>query len=248
MKGSIFAGRFEALVGSERFERILGGVSAAPTILIAGEPGTGKSSVALQLAASLGGAVSGTGAIVRAMAATEGMTLAEYNRLLEADPDADLALDARAAAMIAHGDAVVFESRLAGHLGAWLRSHGREGLATLLLRCAPRELARRLVTREGSARLGAEVACTLAEAGDVQTLDECIVALEASQNPDARAAVPVLAAQIARTAAERRRMLERYGVRVDDPRAYDAVLDTSALSVTECASRALRLAGLDPPP
>lgn len=174
------------------------------------------------------------------------MTLAEYNLHLAQDPAADVTLDARAAAMIARGDAVVFESRLAGHLGTWLRGRGRAGLKTVLLRCAPVELARRLVTREASPQLGTEVVRVLAAAGEMLTLPDYIIALASSQSALARAAIPMLEAQIHRTVADRRRLHERYGVEVNDPEAYDAVLDTSALDVTACTTQVLALAGLRP--
>jgi cytidylate kinase len=243
---STFGARFESLVGRMGVESIISVMRSAPTILLAGEAGTGKSSVAAALATALGGTVCGTGAIVRTMASDTGVTLAEYNRHLAQDPAADVALDARAAAMIARGDAAVFESRLAGHLGTWLHSRGRAGLTTVLLRCAPVELARRLVTREASPQLGTEVVRVLAAAGEVSTLTDCIIALASSQSALARAAIPVLEAQIHRTVADRRRLHERYGVEVNDPAAYDAVLDTSTLDVTACTTQVLALAGLRP--
>jgi hypothetical protein len=102
------------------------------------------------------------------------------------------------------------------------------------------------VTREASPELGAEVARVLAAAGELSTLPDCITALASSQRALAQAAVPVLEAQIHRTVADRRRLHDRYGVEVNDPAAYDSVLDTSTLDVAACTAMVVALAGLRP--
>lgn len=244
MTRSAFATRFEALLGTERVGAILASLGDAPTILLAGDPGTGKSTIAAQVATQLGGAVSGTGALVRAMAITSGMTLAQYNRHLELHPDADVALDAHAAEVIARGEVVVFESRLAGHLGNWLRARGRHGLTSILLRCEPREQACRLIAREASPRLRGEIEPLLAAGPEPRSLGDCLATLRATGFSSAREAIPVLEAQVARTDADRARMLARYGVGIDDPSGYDVVLDTSGLGVTECTARILQTVGI----
>jgi cytidylate kinase len=241
-----FATRFEELLGTARVASILASLRDSPVMLLAGGPGTGKSALAARLAELLGRPASGTGAIVRAAAAASGRTLAEYNRRLELHPEEDAALDARAAAAIARGDVTVFESRLAGHLGAWLRAHGRRGLTSIVLRCDPHEQARRLLAREASPRVREELEPLLKTARGVESLDDVLVTLRASRAPLVAEAVVVLEAQASRIKAERARMLARYGVVLDDPSVYDAVLDTSRLGIAECASRALRIAELAP--
>lgn len=70
--------------------------------------------------------------------------------------------------------------------------------------------------------------------------------MRATGSSSAREALHVLEAQVARTDGDRARMLARYGVGIDDPSAYDVVLDTSGVDVTECMVRILRSVGISP--
>lgn len=139
MSGSRFASRVEDLLGVDRTAAILRAMTSVPMVLLAGDPGVGKSAIARGLAQSLGGSAGGTGACVRALAASRGLSLEAFNASLAAHPEEEVAIDALAAETVARGEIVVFESRLAGHLGRWLRGHGRECIFTLYLRCEPVE-------------------------------------------------------------------------------------------------------------
>ncbi|MFO0647982.1 MAG: AAA family ATPase [Polyangiales bacterium] len=241
MTHASLAEAFDCRLGTAGVTAITATFVDAPTILLAGDPGTGKSAIAANLAAQIGRPAAGTGSLVRATAAASGMTLAEYNRHLATNPDADVALDVAAATLVARGDVAVFESRLSGHLGGWLRSLGRRGLISILLRCEPREQALRLLAREASPSLFDEVEPLLTDALSVRSLDECIAPLRVFHCIAARKAVEVIEAQAARTRTDRERLRALYGIACDDPSAFDATLDTTHLTVQQCADVVMRL-------
>ena len=205
-------------------------MSDEPVILLAGDPGVGKSTIARALAHRLGGSSGGTGSCVRAMAASKGLSLEAFNALLAERPDEDVAIDALAAQRVARGEFAVFESRLAGHLGRWLRNCGRVGAVAIYLRCAPVEQALRLLRREGSLAMREVAAAYLADAR-FDSLEACASALREGAMGDAAA---ILERQAARTAADRARMRALYGVELDEKGLYDEVIDTTRASIDGC--------------
>lgn len=239
MSQASFGARFEALLGTRRVAEIIDALGTRPVLLLAGDPGVGKSSVARALAARIGGAAGGTGACVRAEATRRGFTLEAFNSFLVEHPEEDISIDAAAAITVACGDVAVFESRLAGHLGWWLRGHGRAGLRTVYLQCAPHEQARRLLAREGaSARHDATVSRMEAAA----TLADCARVLR-DAGAEMEAAAEIVEAQASRMTEERRRLYERYGAILDDPTVYDEMIDTTQATIEECVEWILRAAG-----
>jgi predicted cytidylate kinase len=113
-------------------------------LTISGLPGSGTSTVAREVAAQLGIERLDGGAVFRAMAAEQGLSLAAFGAVAEHDPAIDLELDARLASRARDGD-VVLESRLAG----WIVAN--EGLAgtRVWLTCDDEERARRVGLRDG---------------------------------------------------------------------------------------------------
>ena len=86
-------------------------------ITISGVPGSGKTTVARQLAGRLGLPHVYAGDLYREEARRRGLSLAEFNELCERDHSVDRALDAAMAERAKQGD-VVLEGRLAGYLAA----------------------------------------------------------------------------------------------------------------------------------
>lgn len=229
MSAAVFAARFQGLLGAARVAQVLSAMSDRPGILLAGDPGVGKSTVAKALAARLGGDCGGTGASVRAAAAERRLSLADFNALLAARPEEDFAIDARAASVVARGDHAVFESRMTGHIGRWLGARGRSRLVTVYLRCEAPEQAVRLAAREDPSADRGAIEWAL-RAIPTSALDACARTLRGAGAAVAGAAA-VVEREAARLTSERARMWERYGVELDDPSVYDLVVDTTALSV-----------------
>jgi cytidylate kinase len=84
-------------------------------VTISGLPGSGTSTVARQVAETLGLEHVDGGTVFRAMAAERGLDVRAFSAVAEADPGIDVELDTRLAA-IARAGGVVLESRLA----AWI--------------------------------------------------------------------------------------------------------------------------------
>jgi cytidylate kinase len=82
-------------------------------VTISGLPGSGTSTVAQLVAVALGVDRVDGGTVFRAMAAERGLDVAAFSAVAEADPDIDIELDRRLAAIERTGS-VVLESRLAG--------------------------------------------------------------------------------------------------------------------------------------
>jgi predicted cytidylate kinase len=112
-------------------------------VTISGLPGSGTSTVARSVASALGIERLDGGAVFRALAAEQGMTLAEFGAYAETDPTVDLELDTRLAARAAAGD-VVLESRLAG----WIVTNERLDATRVWLACSEEERARRVGARD----------------------------------------------------------------------------------------------------
>jgi len=84
-----------------------------PVIVVSGQPGSGKSTIARRLAEELGLRYVYTGEIFRSIARSMGVSLAELSRVAEEDPRIDLEIDRRTLEEAVKGG-VVIDSHLAG--------------------------------------------------------------------------------------------------------------------------------------
>lgn len=114
-------------------------------ITISGVPGSGKTTVARQLAERLGVPHVYAGDLYRQEAKRRGLSLAAFNALCEGDHSIDRALDAAMAEHARRGD-VVLEGRLAGFLAA----ENRLDALKVWLDASDETRARRVAQREGS--------------------------------------------------------------------------------------------------
>lgn len=114
-------------------------------ITISGVPGSGKTTVARQLAARLGVPHVYAGDLYRQEAKRRGLSLAQFNALCERDHSIDRALDAAMSEYARRGD-VVLEGRLAGFLAAADRLEALK----VWLDASDETRARRVAQREGS--------------------------------------------------------------------------------------------------
>lgn len=212
-----------------------------PVLLLSGQQATGKSTAAKAVAGRLGGPAVGVGAVVRALAVQDGVSLAEMNRRLAADPAGDLRVDAAAVRAVIEGRAAVLEGRMAGWFGRWLRSRGAMTVRTALLICTPRERALRWVFREigPEARLRAEAVLGPDEGFDLASM----LRILATRGIEGAVALATRADEIAdRDALDGARLRGLYGVGFDDPRAFDLILDTSHRVPADSADRLSALA------
>ena len=240
MSATHFGARLEAKLGTTRVESILRAITDRPVVLLAGDPGVGKSTIARELARRVGGSAGGTGSCVRAEAAARGLSLEAFNSVLQADPREDSAIDARAATSIARGDSIVFESRLAGHLGRWLTAHGRSGISSIYLSCEAVVQALRLLEREDGRASRDLIEPLLRAPPMAASLVECAVVLRGHPGPASKA-VTIIEREAARTISDRARLRSLYGVEFDDPSACDHVVDTTLSSVAACVDSVLAL-------
>ena len=84
-------------------------------ISLAGDLGSGKSTVADILIKQLGAEYYCTGAIVRSIAAERGMTVGELNTYMETHPEIDHEIDAGIAALSDDPRMLIIDSRMAWH-------------------------------------------------------------------------------------------------------------------------------------
>ncbi len=84
-------------------------------ISLAGDLGSGKSTVADILVKRLSAEYYSTGAIVRSIAAERGMTVTELNKYMETHPEIDREIDAGIAALSDDPRALIIDSRMAWH-------------------------------------------------------------------------------------------------------------------------------------
>lgn len=84
-------------------------------ISLAGDLGSGKSTVADILISRLGAEYYSTGAIVRSIAAQRGMTVGELNKYMETHPEIDHEIDAGIAALSEDERFLIIDSRMAWH-------------------------------------------------------------------------------------------------------------------------------------
>ena len=85
-------------------------------ITISGPPGSGKTTVCRLVADRLHLEVVVSGKIFRQMAQESSMSLADFGRLCEVDPETDKRLDARVVEIAQTKDNILVEGRLAAHM------------------------------------------------------------------------------------------------------------------------------------
>jgi cytidylate kinase len=226
MSPAAFGIAFERVAGSGAVARIVDSFTDTPVLLLAGDQVSGKSTAAKLLADRLGGTAGSTGALVRMRAAELGLTFDAYNARLRHDPEVDVRHDHLAASAIAAGRVVVFESRLAGHLGSWLRALGRTELHSVYLHCPPIERALRVLERATSAAVRERVARTLDDVPDA-TFEQIVRRLAASPEPGVLGVAEQLRFAAARDANDQARIRAIYGVDYTDISVFDARIDTS---------------------
>ncbi len=83
-------------------------------ITLSGQPGSGKTSVAREIADKYGFVIVSAGEQFRKLAAERGMTLEEFGKLAECDKSIDLAIDQRQKELSTKHPNVIVEGRLAG--------------------------------------------------------------------------------------------------------------------------------------
>ena len=228
---SVFASKFEnhidRVLGRQALHDLRSCFSDLPVILLSGDQLTGKSTAASIIGTQRSVKTGGTGGIVREMAADAGVPVEEMSLRLENDPDADVKLDFSAARSIATGTVGVFEARLAGYLGAWLRSLGRKNLFSAYLFCPPSEQALRYVYREVSpdARIKVEELAQLPPEAD---LAACLRIITECSIPEVQGIDRRVEEIAERDELSAGRLLELYGVDHRDTSVFDLIVDTSS--------------------
>ena len=87
-------------------------------ISLAGDLGSGKSTVAKILLAELGAEYYSTGSIVRSIAERMGMEIGELNVYMETHPEIDTEIDDGLVALASDPRALIIDSRMAWHFTA----------------------------------------------------------------------------------------------------------------------------------
>ncbi len=110
-------------------------------ITISGPPGSGTTTVAKLLAERLGFKLISAGELFRRLAAERGMTLEEFSRYAESNPDIDFYIDKLQREMANREDDVVVEGRLSG----WMVKDAFK----VWIYASPEVRYRRIAKREG---------------------------------------------------------------------------------------------------
>jgi cytidylate kinase len=84
-------------------------------VAVSGQPGSGKTTIAREIARILGVPLVSSGTLFREMATKMGMDLIEFHKYAEANPEIDKKVDSLAVERAKAGDVV-----LEGHLTAWV--------------------------------------------------------------------------------------------------------------------------------
>lgn len=113
-------------------------------VAIAGLPGSGKTTAARLAAHALEVRLVSAGGIFRALAAEEGLSLAEFSARAEQDARIDKALDQRMAQEARKGDLV-----MEGRLTAWVCREFKVAAYKVRLDASERARAERIAKREG---------------------------------------------------------------------------------------------------
>jgi cytidylate kinase len=233
--------RFEAALcavgGRFAIREVDDSFTETPVILVAGDQASGKSTTAKELARHLGGAVGSTGNVVRRMAAERGLTFEAFQAELTNDPQADARNDLSAVQAIAAGKVVVFESRLAGHIGSWLRSRGRRGLLSVYIDCSPRERALRVLERATCPTTRARVATlTPPQEGDLELLLKSWADID---DAAVREVSTALRAAASRDRTDCDRIRKAYGLDYSERSDFDLTVDSSQATVAEIVEHVL---------
>jgi cytidylate kinase len=227
-----FEAAFTKVAGKEALDILKSTFTKTPVVLIAGDQLTGKSTAAKAVAAALGGAPSGTGALMRAMAAERGVTIEQLSKDLATEPDTDVKIDFEAAKKIGAGGASAFESRLAGHLGQFLKKLGRENILSVYLVASPQERALRYLQREVSPEARQRLEPQLKLPADAD-LEEALAALVALNDPEASAIAGRMKDIANRDNNDLKRLKTLYGVDYQDRSSFDIVVETSGKTPEE---------------
>jgi cytidylate kinase len=232
----------ERVLGREAVEAMRAAGGSTPCLLIGGLQLSGKTTVAKRLAELLGGLAGSTGQVVRAQATAREITVEEMSAALEASPEEDVRMDYEGAKLVARGEVVVFECRMAGHLGQLLRGLGRPALFSVFLSCGPRERALRHVARHLGADVRERIEPYLPEVGgpDFQWWLEAVGELVAPA--EQAVLVSTIGPAVERDLRERARLQQVYGLDLADTGAYDAVIITDGKTVEEVVEEVLRVA------
>lgn len=113
----------------------------AMRVTISGPPGSGTTTVARLLAEKLGFKLISAGEIFRKLAADRGMTLEEFSKYAESNPDIDFYIDKLQKEMAEREDNVVVEGRLSG----WMVKDAFK----VWIYASPEVRYRRIAQREG---------------------------------------------------------------------------------------------------
>jgi len=114
-------------------------------ITISGPPGSGKTTVCQILSQRLGLEVVVSGMIFRQMAKERHMSLADFGKMCEGDPQVDLALDERMVEIAREKENVILEGRLTAYM---LTRNGLDALR-VYMDADLDERAKRVAEREG---------------------------------------------------------------------------------------------------
>jgi cytidylate kinase len=241
-----FTSKFEAAVqrvlGGDALRELRSSFSDVPVILLAGDQLTGKSTAARGLAQRHSSRAGSTGSLVRAMAAEAEVSVEEMSLGLQDDPWSDVRLDFGAAWSIAAGEVRVFEARLAGFLGAWLRSLGRQNLFSAYLFCPPREQALRYVFREVSQQARAKVEQLLELPPEVD-LATSLRIISRSALSEVQGIDQLVEKIAKRDELSSERLRKLYGIDHRDTSVFDAIIDTSCGTPRETVLAIERSAG-----
>ncbi|MEK6823131.1 MAG: (d)CMP kinase [Nanoarchaeota archaeon] len=179
-------------------------------ITISGDPGSGKSTAAKEIAKHLrlnhysGGDMRGL------LAKDHGMTIDELNKLGENDPSTDRDIDERIAKLGKEEDGFVIDSRLAWHF-------------------IPQSIKIYLTT---DVRVAAQRIFK-----DIQLKDKAPV--DRSDEPEYKDVDDVVKHIKARVASDKKRYKKYYDIDHTDMSHYDLVLDTTALTLPQTVERIL---------
>lgn len=235
-----FRREFTRVLGTGSVGELVRDFATTPVVLLGGDQATGKTTAARAIARALDGPAGSAGAIVRAEAVALRISFETMHARLSADPDRDVRHDHLAAEAIGGGRIAVFEGRLAGHLGAWLRSLGRTRLVSVYLHCPARERALRWLARSTSLELRREVERRIDIPADAD-FEASIAALSALRDRRVEPLADALARTATRDREDRTRLAALYGFDYGDNAIFDAVLDTSGSESPETAKRILEL-------
>jgi cytidylate kinase len=230
-----FASAFARVVGDSAVSDLAAMITDKPVLLFAGDQLTGKSTLSKALARHIGGdtgVAAGTGAIVRKLASERGIAVEEMAKVLKDEPSTDVRIDYRACEMIAAGEVSTFESRLAGQLGAFLKSLGKSNVISVYLRCSPKERALRYIAREVSPEARARIEPLLDVPADAD-LRACLAVISSIEHDAAKKVAANFHEIAGRDDTDFERLRTLYGVDYRETSSFDLVLETTGKTLAE---------------